>query len=86
MNILQITSSLRGAESESTRVATSIVERLLAANPGAQVVARDLARVDTDASIAFCCVRSLDLASQEAQRTMLAWLDARIGRPGARPG
>ena len=44
MNILQITSSLRGAESESNRVAGSIVTKLVAANPGANVVARDLAR------------------------------------------
>jgi FMN-dependent NADH-azoreductase len=45
MNILQITSSLRGAESESSRVTNSIVAKLLAANPGATVVSRDLARV-----------------------------------------
>ena len=44
MNILQITSSLRGAESESTRVAASIVAKLVAANPGAAVATRDLAR------------------------------------------
>ena len=44
MNILQITSSLRGAESESSRVTNSIVAKLLAANPGATVVTRDLAR------------------------------------------
>ncbi|MGJ9419559.1 FMN-dependent NADH-azoreductase [Massilia sp. CMS3.1] len=44
MNILQITSSLRGAESESSRVTNSIVARLVAANPNATVVTRDLAR------------------------------------------
>ena len=44
MNILQITSSLRGAESESSRVTNSIVAKLSAANPGATVVTRDLAR------------------------------------------
>lgn len=44
MNILQITSSLRGAESESSRVANSIVAKLVAANPNATVVTRDLAR------------------------------------------
>ena len=38
MNILQITSSLRGAESESSRVTNSIVAKLVAANPGATVV------------------------------------------------
>jgi len=44
MNILQITSSLRGEQSESNRVASSIVAKLAAANPNANVVARDLAR------------------------------------------
>ncbi len=38
MNILHITSSLRGAESESSRVTNSIVAKLSAANPGATVV------------------------------------------------
>ncbi|WP_305821929.1 FMN-dependent NADH-azoreductase [Massilia brevitalea] len=44
MNILQITSSLRGEQSESNRVANSIVAKLAAANPNANVVTRDLAR------------------------------------------
>jgi len=44
MNILQITSSLRGEQSESNRVANSIVAKLVAANPNANVVTRDLAR------------------------------------------
>jgi len=44
MNILQITSSLRGEQSESNRVANSIVAKLVAANPNADVVTRDLAR------------------------------------------
>lgn len=42
MNILQINSSLRGANSESTRVASKVVAKLTAANPGAQVTVRDL--------------------------------------------
>jgi FMN-dependent NADH-azoreductase len=42
MNILQINSSVRGTESESTRVAANIVARLRAANPAAQVSVRDL--------------------------------------------
>lgn len=42
MNILQITTSVRGDASESTRVTNEIVARLLAANPGATVVRRDL--------------------------------------------
>jgi FMN-dependent NADH-azoreductase len=42
MNILQINSSVRGADSESTRVAAKIVARLVASNPGASVTVRDL--------------------------------------------
>jgi FMN-dependent NADH-azoreductase len=42
MNILQINSSVRGANSESSRVAGNIVARLSAANPGAKVTVRDL--------------------------------------------
>ena len=41
MNILHITSSVRGNDSESTRVTNQIVEKLLAANPGATVTRRD---------------------------------------------
>jgi FMN-dependent NADH-azoreductase len=42
MNILQINSSVRGAQSESTRVAGSIVNKLVAAHPHARVTVRDL--------------------------------------------
>lgn len=42
MNILQLNSSLRGAQSESIRVANAITAKLLAANPGATVTVRDL--------------------------------------------
>jgi FMN-dependent NADH-azoreductase len=42
MNILQINSSVRGADSESKRVANNIVAKLQAANPGARVTVRDL--------------------------------------------
>ena len=42
MNILQINSSVRGANSESNRVAGNIVAKLVAATPGAQVTVRDL--------------------------------------------
>ena len=41
MNILQITSSVRGNDSESTRVTNLVVDKLLAANPGATVVRHD---------------------------------------------
>ncbi|MFL6716394.1 MAG: NAD(P)H-dependent oxidoreductase, partial [Burkholderiaceae bacterium] len=43
MNILQINSSARSEGSQSTRLATSIVERLKAAQPDAIVTVRDLA-------------------------------------------
>lgn len=42
MNILQINSSVRGNQSESTRVANAVVAKLTAANPGATVTVRDL--------------------------------------------
>lgn len=41
MNILQITTSVRGDASESTRVTNQIVAKLVDANPGATVVRRD---------------------------------------------
>jgi FMN-dependent NADH-azoreductase len=42
MNILQLNSSVRGAQSESIRVANAIAAQLAAANPGASVKVRDL--------------------------------------------
>lgn len=42
MNILQINSSVRGAASESSRVASQIAAKFAAANPGANVIVRDL--------------------------------------------
>ena len=44
MNILQINSSARAENSQSTRLAHSIVERLREANPGATLTIRDLGR------------------------------------------
>ncbi|WP_341643575.1 FMN-dependent NADH-azoreductase [Thauera sp. SDU_THAU2] len=44
MNILQINGSARSEGANSTRVANSIIARLLAADPGVRVVLRDLAR------------------------------------------
>lgn len=41
MNILQVNSSVRGAASASTRLASSIVARLQALKPGASLVVRD---------------------------------------------
>ena len=43
MNILHITSSGRGSQSYSNRVATRVVEELRDRNPGATVTSRDLA-------------------------------------------
>ncbi|MET3577091.1 FMN-dependent NADH-azoreductase [Mesorhizobium robiniae] len=42
MSILLVTSSPRGAASHSTRIATELAEKLLAANPSAKLVVRDL--------------------------------------------
>ncbi|MCF6111691.1 FMN-dependent NADH-azoreductase [Mesorhizobium muleiense] len=42
MSILLVTSSPRGAASHSTRIATELAEKLLAADPSAKLVARDL--------------------------------------------
>jgi FMN-dependent NADH-azoreductase len=44
MNILQINSSARPGQSQSTRLADSIVERLRRANPAASLTVRDLGR------------------------------------------
>ncbi|TIU21323.1 MAG: FMN-dependent NADH-azoreductase, partial [Mesorhizobium sp.] len=42
MSILLVTSSPRGTASHSTRIATELAEKLLAANPSANLVVRDL--------------------------------------------
>lgn len=44
MNLLQINSSARSDGSQSTRLASLAVERLMAAHPQAQLVVRDLSR------------------------------------------
>jgi FMN-dependent NADH-azoreductase len=44
MNILQINSSARADNSQSTRLATTIVDRLRADRPGSTVAVRDLSR------------------------------------------
>jgi len=43
MQILQVISSARGAESYSTRLSQGIIDKLLAAQPGSTVVVRNLA-------------------------------------------
>ncbi len=44
MQILQIISSARGAESFSTQLSQGIIDKLLAAHPGSTVVIRDVAK------------------------------------------
>jgi FMN-dependent NADH-azoreductase len=44
MQILQVISSARGAESFSTQLSRGIIDKLLAAHPGSTVVVRDLAK------------------------------------------
>ncbi|MBO3271061.1 FMN-dependent NADH-azoreductase [Hymenobacter defluvii] len=44
MQILQIISSARGAESYSTQLSQGIIDKLLAAHPGSSVVVRNLAK------------------------------------------
>lgn len=44
MQILQIISSARGAESFSTQLSRGIIDKLLTAHPGSTVVVRDLAK------------------------------------------
>ena len=53
--------------------------RLNPAGEDPSALARELARLDADASIALCCVQSLDLAPPETQAQVMAWLDARVG-------
>ncbi|RWP56050.1 NAD(P)H-dependent oxidoreductase, partial [Mesorhizobium sp.] len=42
MSILLVTSSPRGTASHSTRIATELAEKLLAADPSAKLAVRDL--------------------------------------------
>ncbi|RWJ11304.1 MAG: FMN-dependent NADH-azoreductase, partial [Mesorhizobium sp.] len=42
MSILLVTSSPRGNASHSTRIATELAEKLVAADPSAKLVVRDL--------------------------------------------
>jgi FMN-dependent NADH-azoreductase len=77
MNILHISSSARGSESYSNRVAASVVDELRARNPQAAVVARDLVReplphLTEDFVVA---TRSPDGPQTEAQRELLAVSD-----------
>ena len=77
MNILHISSSARGLESYSNRVAASVLDELRSRNPGANVVTRDLARdplphIDEDFVTA---TRSPNGPQTDKQRNLLALSD-----------
>jgi hypothetical protein len=40
---------------------------------------KKMRRADTDESIAFVCVQSLEMGSNEARECVLCWLDERAG-------
>ena len=80
MNILHITSSPRGAESYSNRVAARVLDELRQRNPGASVMTRDLAReplphIDEDFVVA---TRSPNGPQSEKQRGLLALSNALV--------
>jgi FMN-dependent NADH-azoreductase len=80
MNILHITSSARGSASYSNRVARKVLDELAAANPGATVTLRDLARdplphIDDDFVVA---TKSPEGPQTERQRALLARSDALV--------
>ena len=80
MNILQINSSLRGAASETTRVAHNVVARLVAANPDARVTVRDVgaqALPVLDEAMLGALFTPVD-ARSEAQAALVARYDALI--------
>ena len=79
-NILLVTSSPRGPASYSTRVANALVDRLRAEDPGASIVARDLAR-DPLPHIGEAFVAGLFAPAEtrtEAQRAEVARSDALV--------
>ena len=80
MNILYVTSSSRGSESYSNRVAQNVLDELLARTPGATVITRDLAREPlphiTDDLVT--ATRSPTGPQTDAQRALLAQSDALV--------
>jgi len=77
MNILHVSSSARGAESYSNRVASRVIDELRERNPGVSVVTRDLAReplphLDEDFVVA---TKSPAGPQSESQRNLLAVSD-----------
>lgn len=79
-NILFVTSSPRGEASHSTRVAEKAIEQLLASDPGATLVRRDLAREPLPhVGEAFLgAVFTPDEARSEEQQALVAHSDALI--------
>ena len=80
MNILYVSSSSRGAESYSNRVAQNVLDELLARHPDASVTVRDLARAPLphigDDFVA--ATRSPSGPQTDAQRALLAQSDALV--------
>jgi len=79
-NILYVTSSPRGGESYSNRVAARVLDELEQANPGAEVVVRDVARkplphVDEDF---LAALRSAEGPQTPRQQAILAQSDALV--------
>jgi len=80
MNILHVTSSLRGSASYSNRVGQHVIDELRSRNPGATVTERNLSRdplphIDDDFVVA---TRSPEGAQTEKQRAMLAQSDTLV--------
>jgi FMN-dependent NADH-azoreductase len=80
MNILYVTSSSRGAQSYSNRVAQNVLDELRARSPGASVTVRDLAREPLphigDDFVA--ATRSPNGPQTDEQRALLARSDALV--------
>ncbi len=80
MNILYVTSSSRGAQSYSNRVAQNVLDELRARGPGARVTVRDLAREPLphigDDFVA--ATRSPNGPQTDEQRALLARSDALV--------
>ena len=80
MNILHVTSSVRGNASYSNRVAANVLDELTARNPGATVTVRDLAR-DPLPHIGddfFTATRGPNGPQTDAQRALLVQSDALV--------
>ena len=61
------------------------VLRLKPATQWSSTLRRKMAKADAAARLAFACVQSVDLASDQARQLVFDWLDRRIGRLDALP-